>query len=153
MAHSTWEYSSKISYLVKMELLGEKPYSNYTLTRIEEVGACTEYGVTNLENTDIFLDLHETDPERVDTRKKVFKHFYELFTMDREESVIPFNWLSYTGVSADLDIQVCHGSELKKIGKYNFIDWWLWFQKMYHPVKGDVSITTIKFHRTFLFSF
>lgn len=132
---STWGYSATMIYVVHMRLLGEKKYSNYTLTKIEEVGACTEYGGVSLENT----NLYELDPERLETRDKLLKHLQELFYTEQKVSEIPFDWIYSSASEKELKIEVCHGTELKKMAKKDFIKWWEWFQMMCRPVKGEVS--------------
>ncbi|CAI2297815.1 unnamed protein product [Caenorhabditis sp. 36 PRJEB53466] len=131
--YSRWGFAATVTYVVRMELLGGTQWSNYSLTSIQEAGACTEYGTVGLNMTEVHVTLHETDPTRKDTQQKVINQIDDLFFANRTYlDEIPFEWVKLAARHEYLKASVCHDGALLPYTKYELIRWWKRFQIMWH---------------------
>ncbi|EGT58379.1 hypothetical protein CAEBREN_23040 [Caenorhabditis brenneri] len=141
--NSTWDYSSIAVYIIQMQIMPFlKPDSgtNYTITEIREIGACTEHGDVEIERTDVYWNLHRLREMRNMTYEQ-FKRINDVFDVEKDQRMIPFPWLKLMpqpSLQIEFEGSVCRGDSLFHYTQYELLMWWKRFQIMYHLVSSDL---------------
>ncbi|KAF1764855.1 hypothetical protein GCK72_004805 [Caenorhabditis remanei] len=135
--HSTWGYSVTLTYLVQMELIVERGWGHFDIIGIEEVGACTEHGTVQMDQTDVGVNLSDTEQKDI-LQWMRFLDYYDKVP----EGVISSDWLMFLAGDEEFAGSVCIDENQVELKREEMRNWWKNFVKMYHPPAGWKNYTT-----------
>ncbi|ULU07492.1 hypothetical protein L3Y34_018895 [Caenorhabditis briggsae] len=138
----TWNIIARISTWVSVNGYDR----NFKIANVTIGGGCTEFGVLNLNHTDLLDRENALQKLKKETNPEV-KALFDLFTpsymkyYEDFENKIPKVWMQgFEKSPRNLRITVCDQREVHQSPRYSetqFRSWYKRFGQMWHPKKGD----------------